>query len=119
MPTLNAAATLEQATDFANDFAGCTVVVYDGATVCATFTVPSWTPSNDTNDGLATAAAISDVTIAANGNPVDSARIISATGGREVMLSVGTSSAELNFTTLNFVAGETASISNLVVRFPA
>ena len=117
MATLNAAATLEQATDFGTNYAGATLEVRDGATVCATFTITSWTPTNTGNDGTATAVIAAPVTIAVSGNPVDSAVLISGT--EEITLTVGTSGAEINWNTLNFVSGETATLSSLVFTFPA
>lgn len=116
--SLNAAFTLEQANDFASDMASSTLTILDGATTLATHTIPSFAASNSGAAGVATAAAIADETIAASGT-ADGATLTSSTGGRTITLTVGTSGADLNLSTLTYVSGETSSISSFVVNFPA
>lgn len=117
MPTLNAAATLEQATDFAADYASSTLTILAGATTLATHTVTSWTPSNNGAAGRATAGAIADATIA-NSGTANSATLTSGT--RTITLSVGVagSGADLILSTTNYIAGETSSVQSLVANFP-
>lgn len=116
MATGNAAATLARATDFGADFSAQTLEILDGATVLASHTIGTFTPSNSGADGLATSSAISDETIAANGT-ADGATI--SDGSKTYTLTVGTSGADLNLSTLTYVSGETSSITSLVVTFPA
>lgn len=116
MATGNAAATLDRASDWGGSFASSTLTILDGVTTLATHTVPSFTPSNSGNDGLATAAAIANATIAASGT-ADGATLTEGT--KTYTLTVGTSGADLNLSTLTYVSGETSSISSLVVTFPA
>lgn len=116
MPTLNAAATLKQADDFDADYTGATLTILAGATTLATHTIPSWTTANSGSDGVATAGVISDATIA-NSGTADYATMTAA--GKVWTLTVGTSGAEVNLSTLTYVAGETSSVSSATVTFPA
>lgn len=119
MADLNAAATLQQASDFANNYAAATLEILNGATVLATFTIPSWSASNSGNNGLATAAAISDTTITGAGSQTaDGARLVSSDTNKVWTLSVGTSGAEVNISSLTFVNGESASVNSAVITFP-
>ena len=120
MATLNAAATLEQASDFATDYANSTLVIKDGATTLATHTVTSFAPTNTGSNGTATAtiASSGEATIAASGT-ADSATLTSSVGGRIITLTVGTSATDLVLSTLTYVSGETSTVSSLVVTFPA
>lgn len=111
MPILNAAATLEQADDFAADFGTASLVVYEGATVLATHTMAGFTTSNSGNDGLATANAVTPVTIAANGT-ADTVKLVSATKEWDV-------TADISFTTTTYVAGETSSVGSFAITFPS
>ena len=116
MATGNAAATLARATDFGTDFSAQTLEILDGATVLASHTIGTFTPSNSGADGVATSSAIGDETILADGT-ADGATI--SDGTKTYTLTVGTSGADLNLTTLTYVTGETSSITSLVVTFPA
>ena len=116
MPTLNAAATLKQADDFDTDYTGATLTILAGATTLATHTIPSWTTANSVNDGVATAGAIADATIAASGT-ADGATMTAA--GKTWTLTVGTSGAEVNLSTLTYIAGETSSVTGAALTFPA
>jgi len=122
MATLNAAATLEQAGDFATDYANSTLVIKAGATVLATHTVTSFAATNTGSNGTATAtiAAAGAATIAASGT-ADSATLTSNVGGRIITLTVGLggSGADLILSTTTYVSGETSTVSSLVVTFPA
>ena len=116
MATANAAATLARATDWGTDFATATLVILDGATTLATHTMASFVASNSGSNGLATANSIADATIAADGT-ADSATLTA--GSSVYTLTVGTSGADLNLSTLTYVIGQTSSITGLVVTFPA
>ena len=116
MPTLNAAATLKQADDFDTDYTGATLTILDGATVLATHSIASWTTANSGSNGVATAGAIADATIA-NSGTADGATMTAT--GKTWTLTVGTSGAEVNLSTLTYVSGETSSVSSAVVTFPA
>ena len=116
MATGNAAATLARATDFGNDFSGQTLTILDGATVLASHTLGTFTPSNSLDDGLATSGAIANATIFANGT-ADAAVVTD--GSKAYNLTVGTSGADLNLSTLTYITGETSSITSFVVTFPA
>jgi hypothetical protein len=118
MATLNAAATLEQATDFGADYATATILILDGATTLASHSTTSWTPTNSGANGVATAvlANAGAETILADGT-ANSATITAA--GKTITLSVGLSGSDLNLSTLTYVTGETSTISSLVVTFPA
>ena len=122
MATGNAAATLARATDFGSDFSGQTLEILDGATVLVSHTIGTFTASNvggtddDQDDGIATSSDIDDEEILLDGTP-DSA--IVSDGTKAYALTVGTSGADLNLTTLTYIAGETSSIDALAVNFPA
>ena len=120
MATLNAAATLEQATDHASDYATATILILDGATTLASHSTISWTPTNSGANGVATAvlANAGAETILADGT-ANSATITAA--GKTITLTVGLvgSGADLELSTLTYVTGETSTISSLVVTFPA
>ena len=118
MATANAAATLEQADDWSADFATASLVIKAGANVLATHTLAGFVTSNSGANGRATANAIADATITGTGTQTaDNAEITA--GGKTYALTVGTSGADLNLTTLTYVNGETASISSLIVNFLA
>ena len=116
MATANAAATLERATDWGTDFAAAILTIKDGATTLVAHTLAGLTASNSGSNGLSTASAISDETILADGT-ADSAELTAS--GKTYTLTVGTSGADLNLSTLTYITGETSSISSLVVTFPA
>lgn len=116
MPTLNAAATLEQADDFTADYATATLTIFAGATALATHTLAGFVTSNSGAAGLATANAVADETIA-NSGTADSAEITAA--GKTWTLTVGTSGAECNLSTLTYVSGETSSVNSVVITFPS
>lgn len=118
MATANAAATLARADDWVADFATQEMKVLAGANVLATHTLAGFVTSNDVNDALATANAISDETITGAGTQTaDSATI--SDGTKTYTLSVGTtgSGADLILSTLTYINGETSSINSLVARF--
>ena len=118
MADLNAAATLQQAQNFATEYAGATLEILNGATVCASITIATWTAENSGQSATATAddAPIS-ATISNTANPVNAARLVDGT--KVWTLSVGTSGAEVNLSTLNFVSGQTATLNSAVITFPA
>jgi hypothetical protein len=118
MATLNAAATLEQASDFGTDYATATLLILDGATTLASHSTTSWAASNSGANGLATAtlANAGAETILADGT-ADSATLTA--GGKTITLTVGLSGSDLNLSTLTYVTGETSTVSSLVTTFPA
>lgn len=116
MATANAAATLERANDFATDYATATLTIKAGATTLATHTLAGFVASNSGADGVATANAIADATIAASGT-ADSAELTA--GGKTYTLTLGTSGTDVVVSTTNYISGETSSVSSFVVNFPA
>lgn len=120
MATLNAPATLEQATDFSTNYAASTLVILDGATTLATHTVTSFAATNTGSNGTATAtiAASGAATIAATGT-ADGAELRSGTEIIVLSVGVAASGADLILTTLTYVTGETSTVNSLVVTLPA
>ena len=116
MATANAAATLERADDFAADYNTATLTIKAGATTLATHTLAGFTTSNSGSNGVATANAIADATIAANGT-ADSAELTAA--GKTYTLTLGTSGTDVIVSTTNYISGETSSVNSFVVTFPA
>ena len=117
MPDLNSAATLQQAQNFATEYANCTIEVRNNAQVLATFNIASWTAANSGNNATATAAGVPINATIANSNTANTAVLID--GAKQWTLTVGTSGAEVNLSTLTFVAGETATLNSAVITFPA
>lgn len=113
MATANTAARNARATDFATDFAAATLTIKAGVTTLATHTLAGFGAAAT---GVITANAIADATIAATGT-ADSAELTA--GGSTYTLTVGTSGADLNVSSLSYVATGTSSISSLSVTFPA
>ena len=113
MATGDTTARNSRASDFASDYSTATLTILDGVTTLATHTLAGFgAPAT----GVITASAITDATIAASGT-ADSATISDTAG--TYTLTVGTSGADLNLSTLTYVSGETSSISSLTVTFPA
>lgn len=118
MAQANAAATLERADDWSTDFATATLTIKAGANALVVHTLASFVTSNSALNALATANAIADETITGAGTQTaDSAEI--TVGTKTYTLTVGTSGADLNLTTLTYINGETSSINSLVVSFLA
>lgn len=109
MATLDTAARNSILDDFGAAYAGATLVILDGAVALATHTLAGFAVAAA---GSMTASAIATATIAASGT-ADGATITSADG--VVTLTVGTSGADLNLSTLTYVSGETSTISSLVI----
>lgn len=113
MATADTTARNSRASDFATDYATATLTIKSGATTLATHTLTGFgAPAT----GVITANAIADATIAADGT-ADSATISDTAG--TYTLTVGTSGADLNLSTLTYISGETSSITSLNVTFPA
>lgn len=113
MATGDTTARNSRASDFAADYGTATLTILDGATTLATHTLAGFgAPAT----GVITANAIANATIAANGTA--NSATISDTAGTYT-LTVGTSGADLNLSTLTYVSGETSSINSLTVTFPA
>lgn len=113
MPNLNAAATLEQANDFAADYGTASIVIRDGITTLATHPISSFTTTNIGATATATAVFPSggEVTIAASGT-ADTVLLVGA-GGKQIDVT-----ADITLSTTTFVTGETSTINSLVFTFP-
>lgn len=111
MPTLDAAATLEQADDFAADYGAASLTVQEGATVLATHTLAGFVTANAGSAATATANAVSDVTIPASGT---ADTVLMSAGGKVIDIT-----NDVTLATTNYVSGETSSVSSLVFTFPA
>ena len=115
MATGNTTARNSRASDFAADYATATLTIFEGATTLATHTLTGFgAPAT----GVITPNPIADATIVASSvTAADSATISSAAG--TYTLTVGTSGADLNLSTLTYVTGETSSITSLAITFSA
>jgi hypothetical protein len=113
MPSLNLAARNTAAGLLAGTYASGTLVIYAGGTTLVTHNIAGFGAASG---GVVTANAIANATVAASGTAT-SARMIA--GGNEVTLSVGTSGAEVNMSTLALVAGGTSTITSLTLTMPA
>jgi hypothetical protein len=113
MATADTTARNSRASDFASDYGTATLTILDGGTTLATHTLAGFgAPSN----GVITANAIADATIAATGT-ADGATLSDASG--TYTLTLGTSGADVTVSTTNYISGETSSVNSLVVTFPA
>ena len=115
MSTADTTARNSRATAFSTDYSAATLVIKAGATTLATHTLAGFgAPAT----GVITAGVIADATIADNGT-ADSATLSDTAG--EYTLTVGAtgSGADVIISTLNFVSGETSSVTSLTVDFPA
>ena len=110
MATFNALAKRTAMDLFVSTYAAASLVVYDGATVLVTHTMAGFNAA--TGEGVVTAQAVSDATIAASGT-ADSAKLIA--GSNEITLSVGLSSAEVIMSDLNLVSGGTSTINSVTL----
>ena len=113
MPSLNTAARNAAADAVVATYAAGTLVIYAGATVLVTHNIAGFGAASS---GVVTANAISDATVAASGT-ADSAKLIA--GSSEVTLTVGTSGAEVNMSSLSLGAGGTSTINSLTITMPA
>lgn len=113
MPTLNAAARNTAADSLASPYATASLIIYEGATVLVTHTLAGFGASVA---GVTTANAIADATIATSGT-ADSAKLIA--GANEATLTVGTSGAEVNMSTLSLSATGNSVITSLVLTMPS
>jgi hypothetical protein len=117
MPSLNAATTLEQAQNFASNFAGASLVVLAGANVLATHPVTSFTASNNGNAGRAVAVFPAAGVVTITGVDTQTADAVELRSGSEVIdLVIG---VDITLTTTTFVNGEDSTAANLTVNFPA
>lgn len=113
MPSLNTTARNTAAGLLAGTYASGTLVIYAGGTTLVTHTIAGFgSPAS----GVVTANAIANATVAATGTAT-SAKMIA--GSNEVTLSVGTSGAEVNMSTLSLVSGGTSTITSLTLTMPA
>lgn len=113
MATGDNTARNSRASDFASDYGTATLTIKAGATTLATHTLAGFgAPSN----GVITANAIADATIAATGT-ADSAELTDTSG--TYALTLGTSGADVIVSTTNYITGETSSVTSFSVTFPA
>jgi len=116
MSTANAAATLEQADDFAADYAAATLTIKAGATSLAVYTLAGFVTSNSGANALATANAIA--TVANVGTGTATTAELTA-GTKTFTLTVGTSGTDVIINDLDFITGVDSSVTGLVVTFTA
>lgn len=113
MATGDTTARNSRASDFAADYGTATLTILAGATTLATHTLAGFgAPSN----GVITANAIADATIAASGT-ADSATLSDTAG--TYTLTLGTSGTDVVVSTTNYIGGETSTINSMTVTFPA
>jgi len=113
MATGDTTARNSRASDFAADYGTATLTILAGATTLATHTLAGFgAPSN----GVITANAIADATIAASGT-ADSATLSDTAG--TYTLTLGTSGTDVVVSTTNYISGETSTINSMTVTFPA
>lgn len=110
MATFNALAKRTAMDLFVSTYAAASLVIYDGATVLVTHTIAGF--NSATGEGVVTAQAVADATIAASGT-ADSAKLIA--GSNEITLSVGLSSAEVIMSDLDLVSGGTSTINSVTL----
>ncbi|WP_290738390.1 hypothetical protein [Haliea sp.] len=115
MATLNAAATLEQANDFATNWAGSILRVLEGSTPLAEHTITSWSTANSGDNATITAVPANggEATITTTGT-ADTVKLVS--GSEEITLVIGT---DITLSTTNYISGETSTVNSLVITVPA
>lgn len=111
MAVKNAAATLNEASNFNTDWGSATLTVQQGSTVLATHTMNGFTESNNGANGVATAAAVTDATIATTGT---ADTVLLTQGAREINIT-----NDVTLSTQNYVSGETSRVVSLSFTFPA
>ena len=115
MSTADTTARNSRASDFSTDFSTSTLTIKEGATTLATHTLAGFgAPAT----GVITASAIADATIAASGT-ADTATLSDTAGTYTLTVGVTASGADVEISTLTFVAAETSSVTSLTVDFPA
>ena len=86
-------------------------VIYEGCSF-VTHTLAGFNAA--TGEGIVTANAVADATVSASTTTAaTSAKLIA--GSNEITLSVGTSGAEVNMSTLQLVAGGASTISSITL----
>ena len=114
MATFNSLAKRTAMDLFVSTYAAASLVIYDGATVLVTHTMAGFNAA--TGEGVVTAQAVADATIAASASPsATSAKFIA--GSNEIALSVGVSGsgAEVIMSSLALVAGGTSTINSVTL----
>lgn len=115
MATADTTARNSRASDFSTDYGTATLTIKAGATTLATHTLAGFgSPAT----GVITANAIANVTIAATGT-ADSATLSDTSGTYTLTVGTTGSGADIEYSTLNFISGETASVTTGTVTFPA
>jgi hypothetical protein len=113
MPSLNSTARDYMASSISTGWSTATLTILAGGTTLATHTLAGFgAPSN----GVITASAIANSTIAASGTATSATLTLS---GRTLTLSIGTSGTEVVVANLSYVAGGTSTISSLAITYPA
>ena len=113
MPSLNATARNTAMDAVAATYAAGTLQILEGTTVLVTHTIAGF---GSAASGVVTANAIADATVAASGT-ANTAKMIA--GANEVTLTVGTSGAEVNMSSLSLVEGGTSTINSMTLTMPA
>lgn len=111
MPVKNAAATLNEASNFNDDWGAATLTVQEGATVLATHTMAGFTASNSGANGVATANAVTDAEIAQNGT---ADTVLLTQGLREIDIT-----SDVTLSTTNYQVGNDSRVVSLSFTFPA
>lgn len=113
MSTANAAETLRIATNFSTKFSAASLIIGEGATELANYTLAGLTPSNSGNDGLATAATIPAVNNTGTGT---ADTVLLSAGSESYSLVIG---VDIIISDTSFITGVESSVSSLTVTFPA
>jgi hypothetical protein len=115
MATGDETARNSRAADFSSDYAASTLTLLSGATPLAVHTLAGFgAPAT----GVITANPIADDTILDDAT-CDSATLSSAAGAYTLTVGTVGSGADVEISSLTFIAGETSSVNSLTVTFPA
>ena len=115
MATADTAARNSRASAFSADYATATLTILGGATVLAVHTLTGFSAPAT---GVITASAIADTTITSTGT-ADGATFTDAAGSYALTVGLTGSGSDVEYGSLSFILGKTASISSGTVDFPA
>lgn len=112
MATFNALAKRTAMDLFVSTYAAATLQIREGTTVLVTHTLVGF--NSATGEGVVTASPVADATVAnSTVTAADNAKLIA--GANEITLSVGTSGAEVNMSSLTLVAGGNSIINSVTL----
>ena len=115
MSTGDTTARNSRASDFSADYTTATLTLLSGATALAVHTLAGFgAPAT----GVITANAIADATIL-DTLTCDGATLADAAGSYALTVGLVGSGADVEISSLTFIAGETSSVNSLTVTFPA